>query len=473
MKEMHKFYINGEWVNSLGSETIEVINPSDESIIGSIAAGTKEDIDVAVAAAKEAFKSFGFSSKEERISLLENIILEYEKRSDELAQTISAEMGAPLWLSNVAQVTSGLSHFKDTLNVLKTFEFETTENEYIIRKEPIGVIGMITPWNWPMNQMCTKVASAIASGCTMVLKPSEITPFCGIIFTEILDAAKVPAGVFNLVNGMGPIVGAALSEHQDIDMMHFTGSTRAGVAVAIASAPTVKRVAQELGGKSANIILDDADIQKAAAAGANHCFMNTGQSCNAPTRMLVSSKNYDVAVEAAVQVANSTIVGAPEDEGVKIGPISNKVQYEKVQRLIQIGIDEGARLVAGGLGRPEGITEGYFVKPTVFADVTNDMTIAREEIFGPVLSILKYETEDEAIDIANDTEYGLAGYVQSGDESHAKDVARRIRAGQISINRGNTGPAAPFGGFKTSGNGREHGLSGLNECLETKAILGN
>ena len=473
MKEMHKFYINGEWVNSLGSETIEVINPSDESIIGSIAAGTKEDIDVAVAAAKEAFKSFGFSSKEERISLLENIILEYEKRSDELAQTISAEMGAPLWLSNVAQVTSGLSHFKDTLNVLKTFEFETTENEYIIRKEPIGVIGMITPWNWPMNQMCTKVASAIASGCTMVLKPSEITPFCGILFTEILDAAKVPAGVFNLVNGMGPIVGAALSEHQDIDMMHFTGSTRAGVAVAIASAPTVKRVAQELGGKSANIILDDADIEKAAAAGANHCFMNTGQSCNAPTRMLVSSKNYDVAVEAAVQVANSTIVGAPEDEGVKIGPISNKVQYEKVQRLIQIGIDEGARIVAGGLGRPEGITEGYFVKPTVFADVTNDMTIAREEIFGPVLSILKYETEDEAIDIANDTEYGLAGYVQSGDESHAKDVARRIRAGQISINRGNTGPAAPFGGFKTSGNGREHGLSGLNECLETKAILGN
>ena len=473
MKEMHKFYINGEWVNSLGSETIEVINPSDESIIGSIAAGTKEDIDVAVAAAKEAFKSFGFSSKKERISLLENIILEYEKRSDELAQTISAEMGAPLWLSNVAQVTSGLSHFKDTLNVLKTFEFETTENEYIIRKEPIGVIGMITPWNWPMNQMCTKVASAIASGCTMVLKPSEITPFCGIIFTEILDAAKVPAGVFNLVNGMGPIVGAALSEHQDIDMMHFTGSTRAGVAVAIASAPTVKRVAQELGGKSANIILDDADIEKAAAAGANHCFMNTGQSCNAPTRMLVSSKNYDVAVEAAVQVANSTIVGAPEDEGVKIGPISNKVQYEKVQRLIQIGIDEGARLVAGGLGRPEGITEGYFVKPTVFADVTNDMTIAREEIFGPVLSILKYETEDEAIDIANDTEYGLAGYVQSGDESHAKDVARRIRAGQVSINRGNTGPAAPFGGFKTSGNGREHGLSGLNECLETKAILGN
>tara|TARA_Y100001936_G_scaffold104852_1_gene103060 strand:- start:394 stop:1815 length:1422 start_codon:yes stop_codon:yes gene_type:complete len=472
MKEMHKFYINGEWVDSMGSEIIEVINPSDESIVGTIAAGTKEDIDQAVAAAKEAFKSFSYSSKQERITLLENIISEYEKRSEELAKTISAEMGAPLWLSNVAQVTSGLSHFKDTLEVLKKFEFETTENEYILRKEPIGVIGMITPWNWPMNQMCTKVASAIASGCTMVLKPSEITPFCGIIFAEILDSAKVPAGVFNLVNGMGPIVGAALSEHEDIDMMHFTGSTRAGVAVAIASAPTVKRVAQELGGKSANIILDDADIEKAVAAGANHCFMNTGQSCNAPTRMLVSSINYDKAVEIAAKVANSTVVGAPEDEGVKIGPISNKVQYEKVQRLIQIGIDEGARLVAGGLGRPDGMSEGYFVKPTVFADVTNDMTIAREEIFGPVLSILKYETEDEAIDIANDTEYGLAGYVQSGDENHAKDVARKIRAGQISINRGNTGPAAPFGGFKTSGNGREHGLSGLNECLETKAILG-
>ena len=472
MKDMHKFYINGKWVDPLGSDTIEVINPSDESVIGTVSAGTKEDIDLAVAAAKEAFKSFGLSSKEERVSLLENIISEYENRSEELAKTISQEMGAPLWLSNVAQVTSGLSHFKDTLEVLKSFEFEKSENEYIVRKEPIGVIGMITPWNWPMNQMCTKVASAIASGCTMVLKPSEITPFCSIIFAEILDAAKVPFGVFNLVNGMGPIVGAALSEHKDIDMMHFTGSTRAGVAVAIASAPTVKRVAQELGGKSANIILDDADIKKAVGAGANHCFMNTGQSCNAPTRMLVSSKNYDQAVEIAIEAANSTVVGSPEDEGVKIGPISNKVQYEKVQRLIQIGIDEGARLVAGGLGRPDGLSKGYFARPTVFADVTNDMTIAREEIFGPVLSILKYESEDEAIDIANDTDYGLAGYVQSGDEDHAKDVARKIRAGQVSINRGNTGPAAPFGGFKTSGNGREHGLSGLEECLETKAILG-
>jgi len=473
MENQSKFYINGAWVNPTGSETIEVINPSDESVIGTIAAGTKADIDVAVAAASIAFNSFGFSSKEDRIKLIEDIITEYEKRSEELAQTISNEMGAPLWLSQMAQVTAGLSHFKDTLEILKSFEFEGTENNYLIRKEPIGVIGMITPWNWPMNQMCTKVASAIAAGCTMVLKPSEITPLCGIIFAEILHDAKVPAGVFNLVNGMGPIVGAALSEHPDIDMMHFTGSTRAGVAVAIASAPTVKRVSQELGGKSANIVLDDADIEKAVTAGANHCFMNTGQSCNAPTRMLVSSQNYDAALQAAAVAANATVVGSPEMEGVRIGPISNKTQYEKVQRMIQLGIDEGATLVAGGPGRPDGLTEGYFVKPTVFGNVTNDMTIAREEIFGPVLCILKYESEDEAIEIANDTPYGLAGYIQSGDEDHAKAVARKIRAGQISINGGSRGPAAPFGGFKTSGNGREHGLAGMHECLETKAIIGN
>ena len=420
MENLLKFYINGAWIDPVGLETIEVINPSDESVIGTIAAGTKEDVDVAVAAAKNAFKSFGFSSKEDRVAIIENIIVEYEKRSEELAQTISSEMGAPLWLSQMAQVTAGLSHFKDTLEVLRSFEFEGTENNYLIRKEPIGVVGMITPWNWPMNQMCTKVASAIASGCTMVLKPSEITPLCGIIFAEILHDAKVPAGVFNLVNGMGPIVGAALSEHPDIDMMHFTGSTRAGVAVAIASAPTVKRVSQELGGKSANIVLDDADIEKAVTAGANHCFMNTGQSCNAPTRMLVSSKNYDAALEAAAAAAKATVVGPPEMEGVRIGPISNKTQYEKVQRMIQLGIDEGATLVAGGPGKPDGLTEGYFVKPTVFGNVTNDMTIAREEIFGPVLCILKYETEEEAIDIANDTPYGLAGYVQSGDADHAK-----------------------------------------------------
>jgi len=468
-----KFYINGEWVESIGQETIEVVNPSDESVIGSVSAGTKEDINFAVSSAKNAFKTFGLSSKEERVTLLESIIAEYEKRSDELANTISKEMGAPLWLSQMAQVVAGKSHFSDTLELLKSFEFESMENNYLIRKEPIGVVGMITPWNWPMNQMCTKVASAIAAGCTMVLKPSEITPFCAITFAEILHDAGVPAGVFNMVHGMGPIVGAALSEHEDVDMMHFTGSTRAGIAVAIASAPTVKRVSQELGGKSANIILDDADIEKAVKSGVNHCLMNTGQSCNAPTRMLVSSKHYEQALSVAAEVANSTLVGSPETEGVRIGPISNKTQYEKVQRMIQIGIDEGARLVAGGVGRPDGMDAGYFVKPTIFGDVTNDMTIAREEVFGPVLCILKYENEDEAIEIANDTPYGLAGYVQSGDEDHGKAVARRIRAGQISINGGAKGPAAPFGGFKTSGNGREHGLAGLHECLETKAIIGS
>ena len=306
----------------------------------------------------------------------------------------------------------------------------------------------------------------------MVLKPSEITPFCGIIFAEILDAAKVPAGVFNLVNGMGPIVGAALSEHRDIDMMHFTGSTRAGVAVAIASAPTVKRVAQELGGKSANIILDDADIEKAAAAGANHCFMNTGQSCNAPTRMLVSSKNYDRAVEAAAEVANLTVVGSPEDEGVKIGPISNKVQYEKVQRLIQIGIDEGARLVAGGLGRPDGLSKGYFVKPTVFADVNNNMDIARTEIFGPVLSVMPFETEEEAIQIANDTPYGLTNYIQTQDKEKVKRVARKLRSGMVDVNGAGIAVDAPFGGFKHSGIGREAGEHGLEEFLEVKSVGG-
>ena len=471
--EINQFYINGNFVDPIGQEKIDLINPATEEKVGHVVTGVEQDVDVAVSAAKAAFNEASLLSLEQKKVILQEIIDGMQARKEEFAQVISEEMGAPIKVARSAQFGSGLVHFINTLKVIDDFSFSEVHDNITINKLPIGPVGMITPWNWPMNQMCTKVASAIASGCTMVLKPSEITPFCGIIFAEILDAAKVPAGVFNLVNGMGPIVGAALSEHQDIDMMHFTGSTRAGVAVAIASAPTVKRVAQELGGKSANIILDDADIEKAASAGANHCFMNTGQSCNAPTRMLVSSKNYDMAVEAAAEVANSTIVGSPEDEGVKIGPISNKVQYEKVQRLIQIGIDEGARLVAGGLGRPDGLSEGYFVKPTVFADVTNEMTIAREEIFGPVLSILKYESEEEAIEIANDTEYGLAGYVQSGDEDHAKQVARRIRAGQISINGGSRGPAAPFGGFKTSGNGREHGLSGLDECLETKAIIGS
>ena len=471
MIEKTQNYINGAWVDTQSSEIIEVMNPSDDSVMGVVAASTADDVDLAVAAAKDCFQSFQFSTKEERITILENIINEYEARAEELASTISSEMGAPLWLSQVAQVASGLTHFKDTLRVLKEFDFEFEKDGYLVRKEPIGVIGMITPWNWPMNQMSTKVASAIAAGCTMVLKPSEITPFCAIILAEIIDASGAPKGMFNLVNGMGPVVGAALSAHKDTDMMHFTGSTRAGVAVAQASAATVKRVTQELGGKSANIILDDADIEKAVAAGVSSCFLNTGQSCNAPTRMLVSSKNYDKAVEIASATANAMKVGDPFDADTKMGPISNKAQFEKVQRLIQVGIDEGATVAAGGLGLPEGCTDGYFVKPTIFADVTNDMTIAQEEIFGPVLCLIKYESEDEAIQIANDTPYGLAGYVQ-GEHGHALEVASKIRAGQITINKGARVRSAPFGGYKTSGNGREHGTHGLEECLETKAVIG-
>ena len=404
------------------------------------------------------------------MELLNNIISEYENRYDDFVQAITEEMGAPLWLSEKAQASTGIKNIHETLDALKDYQFEKPEGDYTLIKEPIGVIGMITPWNWPMNQITTKVSAALAAGCTMVLKPSEISPYCAMLLAEVFDAAGVPDGVFNVVNGYGPTVGAALSEHPDIAMMSFTGSTRAGIAVAQASAVSVKRVHQELGGKSSNIILDDvADLEKSVIGGAGHCFLNSGQSCNAPTRMLVSAKNYDKAVEVAIQTANSTTVGDPQGE-FRIGPIANKVQYEKILRMIEIGIEEGATLVAGGIEKPEGYEKGYYVKPTVFADVTNDMTIAKEEIFGPVLSIIKYENEEEAIKIANDTEYGLAGYVQ-GEQEHAKEVARKIRAGQVIINGGARGTGAPFGGYKSSGNGREHGLHGLEECLETKAVI--
>ena len=465
-----KFYINGLWVDSNSVEQIEVLNPATEEILGKITAGTKEDVDIAVEAAIHAFQTYSNFSREQKIAIFESIIKEYEARLPEMAEVISDEMGAPMWLSNVAQAASGLGHFKTTLNYLKSFEFEKDDDGFTLRKEPIGVVGMITPWNWPINQVSTKVASALAAGCTMVLKPSEISPFCAMLLAEILDSSSLPKGVFNLVNGYGPIVGAALSEHRSIDMMSFTGSTRAGIAVAQASAKNVKRVSQELGGKSANIILDDANIEKAVAAGVSHCFLNSGQSCNAPTRMLVSEKNYDIAVSVAKEVAEKTIVGDPKNENTRIGPISNKTQYEKIIRLIQIGIDEGALLVTGGAERPDNLDKGYYVRPTVFANVTNDMTIAKEEIFGPVICLIKYSSEEEAIEIANDTEYGLAGYVQ-GEISHATEVARKIRAGQITINGGNRENAAPFGGYKMSGNGREHGRIGLEEFLETKAII--
>ena len=471
MKDKLKFYINGQWVESESNEKIEVINPANETIVGHVTAGTKEDIDSAVKAAANAFKTYQFSSKDERIDLLNNVIAEYENRYQDFVDTITEEMGAPLWLSSKAQASTGIKNLNETLDALKEYEFEKEEGDYILMKEPIGVVGMITPWNWPMNQITTKVSAALAAGCTMVLKPSEISPYCAMLLAEVFDTAGVPAGIFNVVNGYGPTVGAALSEHKDVDMMSFTGSTRAGIAVAQASATTVKRVHQELGGKSSNIILDDvADLERSVKGGAGHCFLNSGQSCNAPTKMLVSSTNYDKAVEVAGATAESTTVGDPHGE-FRMGPIANKAQYEKVLRMIEIGIEEGATLVAGGTERPDGYDSGYYVKPTVFANVTPDMTIAKEEIFGPVLSIIKYETEEEAIQIANDTEYGLAGYIQ-GEPSHAHEVAKKIRAGQIIINGGARGTGAPFGGYKASGNGREHGLHGLEECLETKAVIG-
>jgi aldehyde dehydrogenase (NAD+) len=470
MKDKLNFYIDGQWVEPKSSETIEVINPANENIIGHVAAGTKEDIDMAVKAASRAFESFQYSSKEDRIEMLNNVISEYENRYQDFVDTITEEMGAPLWLSSRAQASTGIKNLNETLDAIKEYQFEKKEGDYILIKEPIGVVGMITPWNWPMNQITTKVSAALAAGCTMVLKPSEISPYCGMLLAEVFDKAGIPNGVFNLVNGYGPVVGAALSEHKDVAMMSFTGSTRAGIAVAQASATSVKRVHQELGGKSSNIILDDvADLEKSVKGGAGHCFLNSGQSCNAPTKMLVSSKNYDKAVEVAVTTAKNTSVGDPHGE-FRIGPIANKTQYEKILRLIELGIEEGATLVAGGVDMPVGCDKGYYVQPTVFANVTMDMTIANEEIFGPVLCMIKYETEEEAIKIANDTEYGLAGYIQ-GEASHAHEVAKKIRAGQIIINGGAKGTGAPFGGYKSSGNGREHGRHGLEECLETKAVI--
>ena len=470
MKDKLNFYIDGQWVEPKSSETIEVINPANENIIGHVAAGTKEDIDMAVKAASRAFESFQYSSKEDRIEMLNNVISEYENRYQDFVDTITEEMGAPLWLSSKAQASTGIKNLNETLDAIKEYQFEKKEGDYILIKEPIGVVGMITPWNWPMNQITTKVSAALAAGCTMVLKPSEISPYCGMLLAEVFDKAGIPNGVFNLVNGYGPVVGAALSEHKDVAMMSFTGSTRAGIAVAQASATSVKRVHQELGGKSSNIILDDvADLEKSVKGGAGHCFLNSGQSCNAPTKMLVSSKNYDKAVEVAVTTAKNTSVGDPHGE-FRIGPIANKIQYEKILRLIELGIEEGATLVAGGVDMPVGCNKGYYVQPTVFANVTMDMTIANEEIFGPVLCMIKYETEEEAIKIANDTEYGLAGYIQ-GEASHAHEVAKKIRAGQIIINGGAKGTGAPFGGYKSSGNGREHGRHGLEECLETKAVI--
>jgi aldehyde dehydrogenase (NAD+) len=472
MREMLKFYIDGNWVDPVTPNAVDVINPATEEPCGRISLGSPADVDLAVAAAKRAEAAYAATTREQRIELLENVLAAFLKRYDDIAEAIMDEMGAPRGLAKGAQAGSGPQHIKAAIRALKHFEFEEKNRTTLIVREPIGVCALITPWNWPVNQVACKVAPALAAGCTMVLKPSEIAPFDAMIFAEVLDAAGVPAGVFNLINGDGPGVGTALAQHPDVAMVSFTGSTRAGVAVAQNAAPTVKRVAQELGGKSANILLDDADFGKAVREGAEECFDNTGQSCNAPTRMLVPRDRMDEAAAIAADVANTLRVGDPRSEDTQVGPLVSGQQWDKVQNLISKGIDEGATLAAGGTGRPDGLAKGYFVKPTVFANVSNDMTIAREEIFGPVLSIIPYDSEDEAVEIANDTPYGLSGYVSSGNLDRARRVAARLRTGMVHINGASLDSMAPFGGYKQSGNGREWGSEGIEEFLEVKSIYG-
>ncbi|MEC8431250.1 MAG: aldehyde dehydrogenase family protein [Pseudomonadota bacterium] len=467
----NKFFINGEWVEP-DRPTLEVINPANEEPFATISMGTAADVDGAAKAAKAAFASWSTSSIETRKNVLGNIIAGLKGRSEEMAVAISTEMGAPMGLSKTAQVGSGMGHFMTALKILEDFEFEEIRGSTRIVKDSAGVCGFITPWNWPLNQIACKVAPAIAAGCTMVLKPSEIAPVSAYILTEVIAESGLPAGVFNLVNGDGPAVGSAISAHPDIDLVSFTGSTRAGREVARDAADGIKRVTQELGGKSANIILEDvADFAKAVGGGVASCFGNSGQSCNAPTRMLVPAARMTEAIEVAKVAAAKAIVGDPQDDTTKLGPVVSEMQYTKIQGLIAKGVEEGAELIAGGTGRPEGLDKGYYVQPTVFANVTNDMTIAREEIFGPVLSIIAYQDEEDAVRIANDTDYGLSGYV-SGEASHAQAVALKLRTGNVHINGAGPDFAAPFGGYKQSGNGREWGIEGFEEFLETKAIMG-
>ena len=472
MRDMLQFYIDGQWVDPVHANPFDVINPASEEVCGHISLGGVEDVNKAVAAATRAAPSFAQSSRQERMELLQSILDVYARRHDEVATAIMEEMGAPWSLAKYAQAASGPQHIATALEVLKNFKFEVDHGTTRILKEAIGPCALITPWNWPINQIAVKVAPALAAGCTMVLKPSEIAPFDAMIFAEILHEAGVPAGVFNLVNGDGPTVGSALSGHPDITMVSFTGSTRAGIAVAQNAAVGVKRVAQELGGKSANILLDDADFGKAVQSGTSICFNNTGQSCNAPTRMLVPKDRLEEATAIAVATANATVVGDPQDKSTHLGPVISQLQWDKVQALIQKGIDEGASLVAGGTGKPDGLETGYYVKPTVFSNVNNDMTIAREEVFGPVLSIIPYENEDDAVRIANDTPYGLSGYVTSDNLERARAVAARLRTGMVHINSASLDAMAPFGGYKHSGNGREWGAHGLEEFLEVKSVFG-
>jgi len=467
-----KFYINGEWVDPVTPATIEVINPATEQPFARISAGSAADVNRAVAAARAAFPAFSKTSRADRLALLRRILEAYNARTDDFTLAVSQEMGAPLEHARNRQTWSGRAHLETTIAALEKFVFEEPRGSTLIAREPIGVCALITPWNWPLNQIMCKVAPALAAGCTVVLKPSEVAPLDAIIFAEVLDAAGVPPGVFNLVNGTGPDVGQVMAEHPDVDMVSFTGSTRAGVMVAKAAAETVKRVSQELGGKSPNIILPDADLAAAVSQGVRACFGNSGQSCNAPTRMLVPRDRHDEALVVARQAAEALVVGDPTAPGVDLGPVVSDIQFSKIQALIQSGIDEGATLVAGGVGRPQGLERGYFVQPTVFGNVTPAMTIAREEIFGPVLSIMPYDDEADAIRIANDTVFGLAAYVQSGSLDHARAVARELRAGGVQINYPAWDAWQAFGGYKQSGNGREYADFGIHEFLETKSMIG-
>ena len=470
--KLNKFYIDGQWVDPIKDQTIDIINPANETVIGKLNVGNEQDIDKAVSAAKKAFSKFSISSVGERLELLTEVRNIFKKRFDDIVDAITTEMGAPVKLSRGAQAAVGLGHLKTAIRVLENHKFEYEFNGSIIRHEPIGVCGLITPWNWPINQTISKLGPCLASGCTAILKPSEISPLSANIIAEIIHEAKAPSGVFNMVHGLGPVVGEALSSHKDVDMMSFTGSTRGGIAVAKASAKTVKRVSQELGGKSPNIILDDNAFESSVKIGVEKIMENTGQSCNAPTRMLVPKNRHEEAMQIAKLVAENLKTGDPKEETTDIGPLVSDVQYEKVQRLIESGINAGAKLVTGGKGRPSHLNKGYYVKPTVFADVDNQMEIAQEEIFGPVLSIIPYDSEDEAVEIANDTEYGLSAYIAGENTERLREIGRKIRAGQVHINYGSGGTNAPFGGFKQSGNGREKAEWGLEEFLETKAIMG-
>ena len=468
-----KFYINGEFTDPSSNETLGIINPATEEEIGIVALGSIEDVDRAVYSARKAFSVSSKLSKTDRLDILKTVRENYKNRFNDLSEAIRLEMGAPVKLAEGAQAATGLGHLKTAIRVLENHEFEYKHGDYIVREEPIGVCGLITPWNWPINQIVSKVAPAFAAGCTVILKPSEIAPLSAMIIAEIMHESKIPAGMFNLVNGLGNIVGEAMSAHKDIDMMSFTGSTRGGVAVATASAATVKRVSQELGGKSANIILDDDSFTKSITNGVTHVMSNTGQSCNAPTRMLVPLSRHDEALDIAKNSVENIKVGKPDDINTDLGPLVSITQYNKVQNLIEKGIEEGAQLVSGGKGKPDGFEKGYYVKPTIFGNVSNNMIIAKEEIFGPVLSIIPYDDIEHAVSIANDTVYGLAAYVTGEDQKKCLEVARELRAGQISLNYGSSGPSAPFGGYKQSGNGREKAEWGLDEFLEIKAIMGS